>query len=183
MSTNLLKMLLSVCGIISENSVQVFEFMNNEIDLHGFDTIAAIDAFINYYNGLVKNGDFQNITVIHGYGATGGEGKIRGKLRGFLAAHADCLSFQGGENLDFHNLGETVVFPKKVLPSAIDLLSEEILEYCRIPKTKTKIVGKFRRHCETKILASIQLLEKQKLLIAGIKGKHKLYQKGPVPLK
>ncbi|MBF0503063.1 MAG: Smr/MutS family protein [Candidatus Riflebacteria bacterium] len=151
--------------------------MSSEIDLHGFDTIAAIDVFVNYYNDRVKSGDFGNINVIHGYGATGGEGKIRGKLRSFLAAHSDCLSFQGGENLDFHNLGETVVFPKKVLPSAIDLLSEEILDYCQIPKTKTKIVGKFRMHGETKILASIQYLEKRKLLIAIIKGKHKLYQR------
>lgn len=153
--------------------------MNNEIDLHGFDTIAAIDAFVSYYNRCVKTGDFHNINVIHGYGASGGEGKIRGKLRSFLAAHPDCLSFQGGENLDFHNLGETVVFPKKALPSAIDLLSEEILEYCEIPKTKTKIVGKFRRHGETKVLASMQHLEKQRLLIAGMKGKHKLFQRFP----
>jgi hypothetical protein len=150
--------------------------MSNEIDLHGLDSLTALDAFVTYYNERVNGGDFRPIAVIHGYGSSGGEGVIRGKLRSFLAAHTCCLSFEGGEHLDFHNLGETIVFPHKPLPTTIDLLSEKILEFCRIPKTKTKIVGKFRNYGESKILASIQQLEKRKLLLSNVKGKHKLFQ-------
>ena len=153
--------------------------MSNTIDLHGFDVLSALDSFVGYYNDRVRQGDFRTITVIHGYGASGGEGKIRARLRSLLAAHPHCLSFEPGEHLDFHNLGETLVFPNTLLPSAVDQLSGKILEFCGIPKTKTKIVGKFRQHGETKIHSAIQSLEKQRLLVSFVKGKHKLYQRFP----
>jgi len=147
----------------------------NEIDLHGLDSISAIDAFVDYYNDRIRNGDFGNINVIHGYGAGGGEGKIRRKLRSFLSAHPDCLSFKNGEDLDFHNLGETVVFPRMLLPPAVDRLGEKILEYCSVPKVKSKILGKFRIHGQEKVLESMKYLERRNLLIAVMKGKNRVF--------
>lgn len=149
--------------------------MGNEIDLHGLLTAEAIDAFIGYYNDRVQRGDHSRILVIHGYGSTGEGGKIRARLRTFLAAHGECLSFEPGEHLSGGNLGTTFVFPRKPLPSALDTLSSEILEFCRIPKTKSKIAGKFRAAGEAKIQMCLQALEKKKLLTVTNKGGYKIY--------
>jgi len=138
--------------------------------------VEAIDTFVNYYNGRVHNGDFSRILVIHGYGSTGEGGKIRLRLRSFLANHENFLAFECGEHIAGGNIGNTFVFPRKPLPSTIDTLSDEILEYCRSPKTKSKIAGKFRLHGEAKIQASLQNLEKKKLLAVTHKGNHKLFQ-------
>lgn len=150
--------------------------MDNEIDLHGCVVTEAVDAFVTYYNARVRNGDYNRILVIHGYGSTGEGGKIRTRLRSFLAGHPDELEFEPGENLSGGNLGTTFVFPRKPLPSTIDSLSEGILEFCRSPKTRSKIAGKFRMFGEARIQASLQLLEKQKRLRAFQKGTHKVFQ-------
>ncbi|HNW33431.1 MAG TPA: Smr/MutS family protein [Candidatus Ozemobacteraceae bacterium] len=150
--------------------------MSSELDLHGFQVVEAIDTFVNYYNDRVHNGDFSRILVIHGYGSTGEGGKIRVRLRNFLANHESFLAFECGEHIVGGNLGNTFVFPRKSLPSTIDALSNEILEFCRSPKTKSKIAGKFRIHGEAKIQASLQILEKRKLLGVTRKGSHKLFQ-------
>lgn len=150
--------------------------MSNEIDLHGFPMVEAIETFVNYYNDRVHNGDFTRILVIHGYGSTGEGGKIRVRLRNFLAGHRDFLAFECGEHIDGGNLGNTFVFPGKPLPSPMDALSKEILEYCRSPKTKSRIAGKFHLSGEAKIQACLQSLEKKKLLGVTYKGSHKLYQ-------
>lgn len=151
--------------------------MDNEIDLHGLLTAEAIDAFIGYYNERVGRGDCGRILVIHGYGSTGEGGKIRTRLRTFLAGHGECLSFEPGEHLSGGNLGTTFVFPRKPLPSALDALSNEILEFCRIPKTKSKIAGKFHIAGETSVQAALQSLEKKKCLAVTYKGIHKVYTK------
>lgn len=150
--------------------------MDNEIDLHGLLVAEAIDAFIEYYNDRVRGGDHRRILVIHGYGSTGEGGKIRTRLRSFLAGHEEYLSFEHGEHLSGGNLGSTFVFPRKPLPSALDALSNEILDYCRSPKTKSKIAGKFRNAGEAKIQACLQSLEKKKLLAVSYKASHKVYQ-------
>jgi len=149
---------------------------SNEIDLHGCPVAEAIDLFVNYYNARVSFGDFSRILVIHGYGSTGEGGKIRTRLRGFLENHHEELTFEAGENLSGGNLGSTFVFPRKPLPSMIDALSNEILDYCQAPKTKSKISGKFRQYGEARIQASLQALEKQKLLRISHKGSHKVFQ-------
>lgn len=150
--------------------------MDNEIDLHGCLVPEAIDRFVTYYNTRVRAGDYSRILVIHGYGSTGEGGKIRTRLRGYLSSHDAELAFEFGENLSGGNLGNTYVFPRKPLPSMSDALSNEILEFCRSPKTKSKIAGKFRLFGEARIQASLQTLEKQKLLRISHKGSHKLFQ-------
>lgn len=153
--------------------------MSNEIDLHGFLVADAIDTFVAYYNDRVHGGDYSRILVIHGYGSTGEGGKIRVRLRSFLESHQDFLSFEFGEHIGGGNLGNTFVFPRRALPSPIDALSKEILEYCRVPKTKSKIAGKFHLAGEAGIQACLQRLERKKLLAVTYKGSHKLYQAIP----
>ena len=149
--------------------------MTHEIDLHGLEVLEAVESFVTYYNDQVKKGDFRPISVIHGYGSSGEGGKIRLRLRSFLEHHADHLLYDPGEKVPFHNMGETIVYPHKALPSTTDFLSDEIRSYCQNPKTKSKIIGKFRRHGETKIQTCLNHLEKQQLLFVSYKGKHKLY--------
>ncbi|OGK08271.1 MAG: hypothetical protein A2W80_12250 [Candidatus Riflebacteria bacterium GWC2_50_8] len=150
--------------------------MINEIDLHGMTQIEAVEAFIQYYNRQVKNRDFSRIDVIHGYGSTGEGGALRLRIRSFLARHTDCLSFEPGESFRPGNPGQTLVFPSKALPDALDLLAEEILEYCATAKTLSKISGKFRRHGDVKIQASLKNLEKQGAITSFYKGQYRHYQ-------
>ena len=53
-----------------------------------------------------------SLDVVHGYGSTGEGGVIRGRLRGFLERHNDCLEFRPGENVD-GNQGHTIVIPQR----------------------------------------------------------------------
>jgi hypothetical protein len=149
--------------------------MGNEIDLHGLTALDALETFLNFYNSKIKKKNFAPINVIHGYGANGEGGKILIRLRNLLKIHENKLSYKFGENLFPPNPGRTVVTPKKPLPSIINTLAKEILDFCKIPKTKTKIAGKFRRYGEEKIKESLSLLEKNGLIEAINKGKHKAY--------
>ncbi|MGM0600826.1 MAG: Smr/MutS family protein [Candidatus Rifleibacteriota bacterium] len=149
--------------------------MTNEIDLHGLQVIDALEAFINFYNAKVKKGNFSAISVIHGYGSSGAGGKINIKLRKFLTANESKLSFEPGEYLFPANPGITMVKPRKTLPSFIDALASEILEFCSLPRTKSKISGKFRRYGEQRIKASLTTLERNGLVKTSIKGKHKIF--------
>ncbi|MBP5468190.1 MAG: Smr/MutS family protein [Candidatus Riflebacteria bacterium] len=150
--------------------------MSDQIDLHGLTKIEAIEAFIKYYNSRVKKGNLTPFEVIHGYGSSGVGGVLRGRILGFLSSFPDELEYDSGKDPFKYNPGSTRVIPKKPLPEAIDLLCEDIIDFCESPKTLSKIVGKFHRYEEPKILASIKLLEKQKRLKFFNKGVHKVYQ-------
>ncbi|MFZ5950021.1 MAG: Smr/MutS family protein [Candidatus Rifleibacteriota bacterium] len=150
--------------------------MSNEIDLHGLTAADALETFINYYNSRVSRSDLSMICVIHGYGSSGTGGKILIKLRNFLAAHTDKLSFTPGEDFISRNPGQTMVKPRKMLPASVDLLGQEILAFCEQPKTRTKIAGKFRRHGETRIKEALAELEKKNLIVSFNKQSHKVYQ-------
>ncbi len=150
--------------------------MSDKIDLHGLTRIEAIEAFIKFYNSRVKNGNLIPFEVVHGYGSSGVGGVLLTKIRGFLANHSEELEFDSGKNPFSINPGSTRVIPKKPLPDAIDLLSEEILDFCDSPKTISKIIGKFHRYDESKIQTSIKLLEKQNRLKSFYKGAYKVYQ-------
>ncbi|OQA01289.1 MAG: Smr domain protein [Planctomycetes bacterium ADurb.Bin401] len=153
--------------------------MSNEIDLHGYTQIEAVEAFVKFYNGCVKNRDWRRIEVI--YGSSGEGGALRRRIRSFLAGHAECLRFEAGENIAPANPGVTMVFPDKALPDSIDLLAEEILEYCATARTITKISGKFRRYGDAKIQASVKNLEKSGALKSFYKGQYRHYQSTQQP--
>lgn len=150
--------------------------MKDEIDLHGLTKIEAIEALIKFYNSRVKKGNLTPFEVIHGYGSSGVGGVLLTRIRGFLSNFSEELEFDYGKNPLFCNPGSTRVFPKKPLPETIDLLGEEILDFCEAPKTLSKIIGKFHRYEESKIQASIKLLEKQKRLKIFYKGSFKVFQ-------
>jgi hypothetical protein len=149
--------------------------MSNEIDLHGLQAFEAIQRFIEFYNRLVKAGNRSSINVIHGYGSTGEGGIIRQKLRNFLASQSDNLRFQTGEEIDARNCGRTIVFPIRTLPTITDILSQEIIAYCKVPRTKTKISGKFRKYGEEQIQKAVRNMEKLSFLYSFYKGKYKVY--------
>lgn len=150
--------------------------MSCELDLHGCDLIEAVETFINFYNARVSRGDCSRIDVIHGYGSSGEGGAIRIRIRNFLERNADYLTFEPGERFAPVNPGKTMVFPRRVLPSVVDLLAEEILTFCSAGKTASKITGKFRRHGEARVMTALKNLEKQSLLTSFYKGQYKHYQ-------
>ena len=76
------------------------------------------------------------------------------------------------------NQGYTLVKPLKRLPDVEDLLAEAILEYCDRPRTRSKIMGKFRSHGQPRILQAIRSLEKQGRLTAGTTGGPATYVAG-----
>ena len=131
------------------------------LDLHGYTWIKALEEFIDFYNVALESTDDKRVVtlnVVHGYGSTGEGGVIRTRLRAFLQRYDDRLEFAAGEDLD-GNQGCTIITPKKPIPGTVDLLAEQIWEYCAIAKSKSKVVGKFRRHGERKIVQAMKLLE------------------------
>lgn len=150
--------------------------MHNEIDLHGYTQVEAIEALVRYYNARVKKGNRSRFDIIHGYGSTGTGGALRVRIRSFLSRHADCLRFEPGENFSPSNPGKTLVMPVKELPDMVDQLAGEILEYCATARTISKISGKFRRHGDAKVQASLKSLEKQGVITSFFKGQYRHYQ-------
>ena len=147
------------------------------LDLHGLTWAEAEATFIEFYNQTLRQAgkDSVGLDVVHGYGSTGIGGVLLTRLRGFLGRYESCLDFQTGEKVD-GNPGHTIVVPLKPLPSLRDQLSQDIWDFCDRPRSQSKIIGKFRRHGDTKVLSTIKTLEKQKRLRPSNQGAHKLYQ-------
>ncbi len=135
----------------------------SEIDLHGRTWLEAQEEFIAFYNHVLEESDGASgvqLSVIHGYGSTGEGGILRKRLRGFLERFADHLEFVPGEELD-GNSGHTVVAPLQRLPDRDGLLADEIWSYCERPRSKSKVIGKFRRNGAPKVIQAVRSLEKQ----------------------
>mgnify|MGYP000943732689 CR=1 FL=1 len=150
--------------------------MSAELDLHGFTQIEALETLIGFYNTRVRRGDRSRFEVIHGYGSSGTGGTLRVRIRAFLARNEASLKFEPGENFSPANPGKTLVIPIKELPDMLDLLAEEILEYCGTARTLSKISGKFRRHGDVKVQAALKNLEKQGEIVSFTKGRYRHYQ-------
>ncbi len=134
-----------------------------ELDLHGQTWAEAIEEFIRVYNDAVENSDklaTPDIVVIHGYGSSGEGGVIRHRLRAFLRRFPERVDFTPGEEAN-GNQGCTVVTPLTKLPRALDILEEEIAQFCGQTRTKNAIAGKFRRHGDRRVLNAIQTLVQQ----------------------
>ena len=147
------------------------------LDLHGLTWAEAEASFIEFYNQALREvgKDVVRLDIVHGYGSSGIGGVLVTRLRRFLARYASCLEFKVGERVD-GNPGHTIVVPLKPLPSLRDQLSQDIWDFCDRPRSKSKIIGKFRRHGEMVVLSTIKTLEKQKRLNPSNQGAHKLYQ-------
>ena len=134
-----------------------------ELDLHGHTWRESLKEFISVYNEAVSSHTEPSsiqIIVIHGYGSTGEGGVLRNRLRGFLSRFDDCLEFTPGEEID-GNQGCTIVKPVSRLPDVNDLLAEQIFDYCEQQRSRSKVMGRFRRHGQPKVMQAIRALEKQ----------------------
>ena len=140
---------------------------NTQLDLHGKTWREAQDAFIAFYNaalGRGGGGSGVTLTVVHGYGSTGEGGVLRRRLRAYLDRLGDYLEYTPGEQMD-GNPGCTYIAPQKRIPALKDALASEILKYCETGKTRSKIIGKFRRHGQPKTLEAIRALERRGRLV------------------
>ena len=148
-----------------------------EVDLHGHPVDEALRIFIDVYNRHVRSRSKESLRVIHGYGsATEGldGGRIRRKIRTFLEGAADSLDWKPGEDLE-GNPGVTIVFPRKILATFQNQLAADILAFCSIPRTESKIAGEFRKNTALEIKEAIRTLVRQGQLKIAAKGNRKTY--------
>lgn len=141
----------------------------NRIDLHGYKLDEGLKAFIDFYNKAL--GKHDTLRIVHGYGSGGDGGKLCDRLRQLFDEHTDKLDIIKGEDLE-NNPGLTIVFPKEALPTYVDQLTQEILDFCEIARVQEKIINKFHKHGDKKVLQLLKSLEKQKRLRSGMKGKY-----------
>src|SRR2546425_13164177 len=137
----------------------------------------ALGMFISMNIRHVRRRSEESLRVIHGYGsATEGldGGKIRLKIRTFLEGVGDSLDWKPGEDLE-GNAGVTIVFPRKILPTSQNQLAADILAFCSIPRTESKIAGKFRKKSALEIKEAIRALVRQGQLKIAAKGDGETY--------
>ncbi|MCD4673979.1 MAG: Smr/MutS family protein [Anaerolineaceae bacterium] len=147
----------------------------DEIDLHDHTITEALSSFISYYNARVARGNKKQFKVIHGYGSSGSGGKIRVRLRKYLARFPEHLDVIHGEKF-LGNPGVTFIVPWKALPTEEDGFAAEILSFCVNGKSEEKIIGKFRRYGQLEVKAAIKGLQRKGRLRSFYKGKYKYYQ-------
>ncbi len=142
------------------------------IDLHEMNRNEAIRFFIDKYNEAFKSGYRGEITVIHGYGSSGRGGVIKKELKGFLDSHREYLTYTVDTNP-----GATLVTPLKAINEMQDLISMEVLDFCRTsPKTMEKIKGNFfKKYKNNEINACVKRLVKQGYLTATLKKNGEVY--------
>jgi hypothetical protein len=148
-----------------------------EVDFHGHTVDEALRIFIDVYNRHVRSKSEESLRVIHGYGSASDGldgGKIRRKIRTFLEGAADSLDWKPGEDLE-GNPGVTIVFPRKILPTSQNQLAANILAFCSIPRTESKIAGEFRKNTALEIKATIRTLVRQGQLKVVPKGDRETY--------
>jgi len=132
----------------------------HELDLHGLSVDEALRVFVEFYNRHIRSGSREPLRIVHGYGASGQGGKIRRKIRALLEGSAVSLDWKAGEDLE-GNLGVTIVYPRKILHAREDQLATDILAFCSIPRTESKITGEFRNYAAREIKQAIRTLVRQ----------------------
>ena len=131
-----------------------------EIDLHGHTWGEALEAFERECrSALSRSGSGAEIRVIHGYGSTGPGGVLRERVRAFCRRFPDSFFVSSGEDLDA-NPGMSIVKILKPFADPTERLAEDILEYCRRPRTRSETDGRFRRHGTPQVEAAIGLLRR-----------------------
>ncbi len=148
-----------------------------ELDLHCCTVDEALRLFIDVYNRHVRSRSEKSLRVIHGYGSASDGldgGKIRRRLRTFLEGAADSLEWKPGEDLE-GNPGVTIVFPRKTLPTFQNQLATDILAFCSVPRTESKIAGEFGKHSAREIKEAIRSLVRHGQLKIAAKGDREAY--------
>jgi hypothetical protein len=145
-----------------------------ELDLHGLSVDDALKTFVHFYNHGIKSSPQEPIRVVHGYGSSGEGGKIRLRLREFLAGAESSLEWKPGEDSE-GNLGVTIVYPRKILVERDEQLAAGILEFCSTPRTESKIAGEFRNYDAKEIKQAIRALLRRARLKEVVKSGRSLY--------
>ena len=141
-----------------------------KIDLHHLTVNEAIRIFIEKYNKSYKTE--KQIEVIHGYGSGGQGGKIKKAFHKFLTNNNEFLKFEVGLNP-----GLTYIYPKKKLPSYESTLEKEILNFCELPKSLSKIESRFlKKYSVNEIKIEIKKLIKAGKLTELLKNSVITYQ-------
>lgn len=145
------------------------------LDLHGQRFNAGYGPFNDEYNKCVRKG-IPRLLVIHGYGSTGMGGVWRRKLREeLLPSQCDKgrLRYIRGEEID-GNRGVTWVEPVVILPSGVEFIADEILQFCKNdPRTSIwddYIYCAFKQYDKPLVTGAIELLVRRQELFAGGHG-------------
>ena len=145
-----------------------------DLDLHGLSIEDALKTFTDFYNHSVRAEPQEPIRIVHGYGSSGEGGKIRLKIREFLAGATASLDWKTGEDAE-GNLGVTIVYPRKLLHARGEQLAVRILKFCSTARTESKITGEFRKYDAREIKEAIRALLRQGRLKEVFKGGHTTY--------
>lgn len=141
-----------------------------KIDLHHLTVNESLRIFIEKYNKNYKSE--KKIEVIHGYGSGGNGGKIKKAFHKFLTDNKEFLKFEVGLNP-----GLTYIYPKKKLPSYESALEKEMLNFCEVPKSLSKIEGRFlKKYSINEIKSEIKKLIKTEKLTEILKNSVITYQ-------
>jgi hypothetical protein len=92
----------------------------------------------------------------------------------FLKGAGGSLEWRPGEDLE-GNTGVTIVFPSKLLPAQDDQLASDILAFCSIPRSESKIAREFRRHPPREVKQAMRSLVRQHELKVILKSGHETY--------
>src|SRR5207245_11222067 len=71
--------------------------------------------------------------------------------------------------------GVTIVFPRKILVTFQNQLAANLLAFCSIPRTESKIAGEFRKNSALEIKEAIRTLVRQGQLKIAAKGDRETY--------
>lgn len=144
------------------------------IDLHHLTVNEALETFIIKYNEIYKSGYKGEIELIHGYGSSGKGGKIKKEIRKLIEANKSSFRIEYN-----NNPGITILLPKKPIPPRIDMLSKDILNFCKDNgKSLSKIESKFfRKYKVEDIKKSIRYLLRVELLKEETGKKERIYIK------
>jgi hypothetical protein len=145
-----------------------------ELDLHGLSIGDALKTFADFYNRSLKSSSQEPIRIVHGYGSSGEGGRIRLKLREFLANAASSLDWRPGEDAE-GNLGVTIVYPRKALLAREEQLEAGILEFCTGPRGESRIAGEFTEFDPREIKQAIRRLVRQGSLTEILKSGRTVY--------
>ena len=156
----------------------IYTHLMHELDLHGHTVDEALRAFVDFYNRHVRSGSRESMRVIHGYGSSGEGGKIQRKLRLFIEGAAHNLAWKPGEDVE-GNPGVTIVYPRRLLPEPRNQLTAEILAFCSIPRTESKIAGQFRKHDAREIKQAVRALVRSGRMRVVVKGNRETYVSTP----
>lgn len=144
------------------------------IDLHHLTVNEALDTLIQKYNEIYKSGYRGKIEVIHGYGSSGKGGKIKKEVKKLVESNKNSFGIEYNSNP-----GITILLPQKPIPPRIDILSKEILDFCKDNgKSLSKIEAKFfRKYKVEDIKKSVKYLLKVDLLREDTSKKERIYIK------